>query len=189
MRFFLAVVCVLCGLGLAAAEGDAAMRQDAPRRPRSSFFWRAFSAMNETERAELMKLQRQNPEEYQKRIAEIAERQRVAFQKEVDAQKKLIADYRAAGDDAEKAKIKAELEKHVRREFTKILQDNRRMLTDMEKRVEHLRGEIKMREEKADEAVAAALNAFLSGEAVPGTPPPRPPEEPGRRGQQPGAKK
>ncbi|MBR2344868.1 MAG: hypothetical protein IKA71_03680 [Lentisphaeria bacterium] len=128
--------------------------------------WRAFSRLDQKEQQALLKIQRQNPEEFRKIMQEKVEAlyiQEQARRQELD---KLVIKYQNAKSDSEKASIKAELKQKLQRDFDQRLQNSRRDLDTNRARLLKMEKELQKREQNREAIVEAMTTKCLSGNKV-----------------------
>ena len=132
--------------------------------------WQAFSQLTPEERREMLKLQREDPEKFHELMRAKADelfRKREARRK---ALRELAKKCRNATDPAEKEKLRQELTAEIAKDFRAHLEFNRRQLEEMKRRTAHLEAELQRREQNRDRAIAALVEALISGKNPP--PPP-----------------
>ncbi len=156
-------------------KGD---RPKDPRRFPGHYGWRAFGRLSEGERQKLMELQRTDPESFQQKLRELGE---ALYKQEAERTaelRKLVASFRAAGSDAERNRLREKIMTMAREDFQQRLEENRRQLQEMKRRAAQFEKELDKRAANADEAVAARVEALLSGLDEVRAPLPQPPPPP-----------
>ncbi len=175
MKYLLLLILTLGLLPALPAEEAEKKPEPPPRRERGERgFWRAFSMMDETERAQMLKLQTSDPEKFRTIMREKAEALRKVEEERRQNLAKLIADWKASTDEKVKSEIKQKLTEHVRQDFQRRLSENRRQLDEMRTRTKRLEEEISKREQNAEQIVEIMVDDALAGKVPP--PPPRPPQ-------------
>lgn len=133
--------------------------------------WQAFSRLTPEERMEMLKLQREDPEKFQEVMRAKADE---LFRKREERRKALRAlaeRCREATAPEEKEQLKKELTAEVTKDFSAHLKYNRRQLEEMKRRTARLEEDLERREKNRDQAIAALVEAMISGKM-----PPHPPE-------------
>ena len=118
----------------------------------------------------MLKLQREDPEKFHELMRVKADelfRKREARRK---ALRELAEKCRNATDPAEKEKLRQELTAEIAKDFRAHLEFNRRQLEEMKRRTARLEAELQRREQNRDQAIAALVEALISGKNPP--PPP-----------------
>ena len=133
--------------------------------------WQVFSQMTPKERAEMQKLQREDPEQFRKVMNAKADELFKKRQPRRAELHKLAEQCRNAASSEEKERLKKQLTEEVRKDFRRHLEANRKMLEDMKRRAERLEKELQRREKDMDKTVDAIVDAMIKGEK-----PPRPPD-------------
>ncbi len=163
------ILCIATLLAAGFQSGAGEEKKMPPPPPRGERFnpgpamWRAFSELDETERQKLIALQRTDQEAFRQKMYELGE----AFQKRererIEELKKLIAEYRSAGDETRKKELKEEIARRVADHYRKRLHENRRQLEEMKKRAMQMEAELDKREKQADSIIKARTDALLDG--------------------------
>jgi hypothetical protein len=149
-----------------------------PRMRKIHWGWRYFSTLTDEERAKLLQVQRQDPEQFRKILFEKGQ---LLKQKEFAAFEELknkVALWKKTTNKVEKEKIKAEITLQLKKDFFKRLAENRRHNEELKKRVLKMELELKKREEKANDIIKAQVEGILNGRIgliKPGTRPSRRP--------------
>ncbi len=155
---------------------------DRPGRFPGHYSWRAFGRLENDERLKLMELQRSDPEAFQQKLRELGE----ALYKEEAARiaelRKQVSAFRAASTDEERNRLREQITTMVREDFQQRLDESRRQLQEMKRRAAQFEKELDKRAANAEKAVAARVDALLSGadevrEPGPNPPPGPPPPE------------
>ncbi|MCQ2379148.1 MAG: hypothetical protein MJ016_08110 [Victivallaceae bacterium] len=147
--------CMVCAVSATASE------KGNPRM--DSCMWEAFSCLNDAERAELMKLQRDEPEKFRAEMEKRAEavyREKLAHYEEMQ---KIVDRCIASTDEAEKAALKAQLREKLASGFDRRLALHRRQAEAMKRRAASIEKEIDRRAASRDAILDAHLDAVLSG--------------------------
>lgn len=186
MRKMLLAALLLAGAFLHGAEQVPNEEPPPPpppgERPGGPAMWRAFSALDEKERGELIVLQRTDPEAFREKMKTLTEAFRKRERERIAELKKLVTEYRSIPAETERRnELRTEISRRIREDYQKRLHENRRQLEEMKKRVAEMERELDKREEKADIIIKARIEALLSG-AEEVDPPrkwkgPRPPEK------------
>ena len=140
--------------------------------------WRYFSTLKDSDRAKLLQLQRQDPEQFRKILSEQGEllrRQEIAAFEQL---KNKVILWKKTTNKAEKEKIKQEITLQLKQDFLKRLAEHRRHNEELKKRVSRMEEELKTRERKADDIINAQVEGILNGKIgliQPGSRPPRRP--------------
>ena len=164
---FLFSVCFFAGLF--AGEMPPPVNKPVPppvnrvNRRAAALAWRAFSKLSPEERKAMMELQRTQPEEFQKKMKELAQKMLAGEQAKRAALRKLQQEYRSCTDNTRKTQLKTEIEKALRMEYMSRLQEHRQHLEEMKQRTAKMEKELNRRAEKADEAIQARLQVVLEG--------------------------
>jgi len=125
--------------------------------------WEVFSHMSESERAEMMKLQREDPEAFRKSLETRAEKlYQEKLQKRAELQK-LIDAYQATADPAQKAEIQKQLQAKIGEGFDQRLADHRRHLAEMKRRTAEFEKKLETRAADRDAIVEKMTSDLLSG--------------------------
>jgi len=136
--------------------------------------WQAFSRLSDAERAELQKLQREDPVKFREVMAAKAEEMYRKVQARIRELEALAARCRETRA-GEAKKLREKLIAEVEKDFREHLAANRRHLEEMKRRAQRMERELDRREKNCSEAVRARVDAMIRGEK-----PPRPPHHPGR---------
>ena len=147
----------VCGfLGLCANELPPPPKNPPPPRfsgknnkREAALAWRAFSKLSPAERKDLMILQRTQPEEFRKKLKELSDRELAAEREKRSALLKLVNEYRATADAAQKEALKAQIRKFMQEDYMTRLQEHRNHLEEMKRRTEKLEKELDKRQAKA----------------------------------------
>ena len=131
--------------------------------------WRAFGALDQASRAELMKLQANDPEAFRARMNKLGSERMAKENANIDELRRLAASYKAAGDD-EKQRIKTRIGEIVRAQYFERLEENRRQLEETKKRAARIEAELNLRSAKADETIAALIDTIVSTGDLPQPP-------------------
>ncbi len=187
-KIWLAVALLLMAVLLPGAEKS--MNEEPPppppprgERPGGPAMWRAFSALDEKERGELIVLQRTDPEAFREKMKALTEAFRKRERERIAELKKLVTEYRSIPTETERRnELRTEISRRIREDYQKRLSENRRQLEEMKKRVTEMERELDKREEKADIIIKARIEALLSGAEEVDPPrrrkaPPPPPED------------
>jgi O6-methylguanine-DNA--protein-cysteine methyltransferase len=132
--------------------------------------WRAFSRLSQEEQAQLLRLQRNDPERFRSIMLEKADQLYAAEIAKLQALDELATRCRQCTDPEEKARLTAELREKLREDFQQRLQDTRRDIEYTKRKAAALEAELSRRESNCDAIVEALLQNKLSGNP----PPPRP---------------
>lgn len=133
--------------------------------------WQAFSRLEPEERRKMQQLQRDDPEKFHEVMRAKADELFAKRRQRREALHKLAEQCRNAATAEEKEQLKRQLAAEVEKDFRAHLAANRRQLEEMKRRTARLEAELKRREQNCDKAVAAMVEALVSGEK-----PPRPPD-------------
>ncbi len=131
--------------------------------------WRAFSRLSQEEQAQLLQLQRNDPERFRAIMLEKADQLYAAERANLQALDELATRCRQCTDPEEKAKLTAELREKLKENFLQQLQYTRRDIEYTKRKAAALEAELSRRESNCDAIVEALLQSKLSG-----APPPRP---------------
>ena len=128
--------------------------------------WRAFSELSASERKEMAKLQRTDPEKFKEVMNQKVELIFKAEQAERQQLRLLAEQYKSAPDE-KKPEIREKIKSIVRKRFDKRLNSNRRQLADMKRRAIILEQKLNEREENAEKIIDLQLEHVLSGKFPP----------------------
>lgn len=126
------------------------------------FYWRAFSRMTPEERKALMELQVKDPAEFHRKMRAAADAFRAADEarrKQIDA----LAERCRTGNEEEKKAAREELTGIFRAGYMKRLEDSRRHLKEMEKRMKHLAETLEKKEANADAEISVMVENCIRG--------------------------
>ena len=178
--FFLLTVCGFFGLAAAELPKAPGNPPPPPQQPgdrmgrrNAALSWRAFSKLTPEERKELMKLQRTQPDEFRKKLKELADKALAEEKAKREALRKIVNEYRNTQNAERKKELAKESEKTMRQDYMTRLQEHRRHLEEMKQRAAKMEAELNRREQKAEDAIKARLNFVLDG-GDPFAPPRRP---------------
>lgn len=132
--------------------------------------WQAFSQLTPEERREMLKLQREDPEKFHELMRAKADELFRKREARRNALRELAEKCRNATEPAEKEKLRQELTAEIAKDFRAHLEFNRRQLEEMKRRTARLEAELQRREKNRDQAIAALVEAMISGKKLP--PPP-----------------
>ncbi len=125
----------------------------------------------ETERHELMELQRKNPAEFKKALRERLHKKRAA---EINDALAMRNRYLNAATPEEKAAVKAELQKKITKKFDEHLKyaeqritDNEARLRDMQERNKKFKQEVEQRKKNKDAMISKMVDDLLNPEKAP----------------------
>lgn len=137
--------------------------------------WRAFSALSEKERQELMTLQRSNPDAFRAKMNALGEKRLAEERARFQELKGILTQYKKSTDEAERSELAKRISAMIRSEYFERLAHNRRHLEEMKRNTQRLEEELNKRTEKAEEIIKAQIDATLLSGELPR--PPRPPRD------------
>lgn len=134
-----------------------------PRMRKINWGWRYFSTLDDAQRANLLQLQRQNPEQFRKILFEqgqlLKKKELAAFEE----LKNKVELWKKTTNKVEKDKIKQEITLQLKEDFLKRLAEHRRHNEELKKRVLRMELELKNRESKANDIIEAQVEGILNG--------------------------
>ena len=137
--------------------------QNGERSLRGHLMWRAFAELPDTERREMMKLQRNDPEKFRKIMMKKVEKLLQTEQNERTLLKTLAKKYNDAAHEQEKKAVANQISMLLRKRFDQRLRNNRKQLEAMKKRTMKLEMELNRREKNADKIIEFQLKSLLDG--------------------------
>ncbi len=155
-----------------APDATPAERKMSPRK-QNFLMWRAFSQLSEEERTMLVKLQREDPEQFRTILRGKAEALFAAEQKRQEELRGLLADYNRTSDEKIRAEIKSKVRSMLAEDFRNHLNESTAQLQEMKRRAAELESELAKRAANAEAAIDAQTEAVLAGKFFPGDRPPR----------------
>ncbi len=155
----IAWIVAVCGVALVLSA-----LPEKERFRRGPGMWEVFSQLDETERGQLLKLQREAPEAFRVEMGKRAEKlyqEKLAQQAELQ---KLIDAYQSTDDAAKKAEIKAQLTAKLTANFDRRLANHRRQLEEMKRRTALFEQKLEKRAAEKDAIIEKLAQGLLSGE-------------------------
>ena len=129
--------------------------------------WQAFSRLEPEERKKMQQLQREDPvkfrEEMRARAEELFRKRQMRMAELNDLAKRC----RESENADEKAELRKRLTAEVEKDFRAHLAANRRQLAETKRRAARLERELNRREANCSRAVAAQVEAMISGSTPP----------------------
>lgn len=138
-----------------------------PRSPenfrRGPGIWRAFAELSETEKKELMQLQRTNPEKFRTIMQEKADKIYQKNQQRHQQLRQLAQQYRTAEDEKVKAELREKLKSEIRKDFDKRIANAQHNIDTGKKQIAKMEAELAKRRADADKIVEKITSNILSG--------------------------
>ena len=129
--------------------------------------WQVFAQLSPEERAEMQRLQREDPEKFREVMSAKADELYRRRKERRAALRQLAEQCRTAATPDERERLKKLLTEEVRKDFQAHLRTNRAQLEDMKRRAAWLEKELQRREANMDKAVSAWVEAMIRGEKPP----------------------
>lgn len=136
--------------------------------------WRTFSELSEAERAEALRLQRENPEEFRNFMRVRAQALLEKMRRKMQEHQKLVGEYQQA-DPQRRSEIRAELTSSVREDFLRHLELQKQHLAESKRRLLRQEERLEQQSRECDRIIEHIVEDLLAGRRL--TPPKSPKAE------------
>jgi uncharacterized protein YjgD (DUF1641 family) len=144
-------------------QGSKTDRKNRKIDQKTSDKWQILKSISTNERERLRKLHATDPEAFKKEIAKIVERVKAARQEKQNQNQKirnLVSLYKNAKDDKTKKEAMEQLRKVIQKIFLSKMQENKKRLESLEKRVQKVREAYEFRQKNADKIIQSRLDTL-----------------------------